>query len=135
MVRLCSQPLHQMLGRTARMVHQRGYGQVLLSATAPDAGKNSTDGASKRLWSGFAAISHCTRCWEEQHGWCIREAMVRLCSQPLHQMLGRTAWMVHQRGCGQALLSATAPDARKNSMAVAPKRIWSGFAINQCTGF
>ena len=87
MVRLCYQPVHKMPGGTAWIVHQKGYGQVLLSASAPDARRNSMDGASERLWSGFT-INHCS---PVRRG--TREAIARFCYQPVHQMLGGSAWM------------------------------------------
>ena len=59
------------------------------------------DVAPERLWSDFV-ISNRTRCLEEQHGWCIREAMVRFCYQPLCTGMKR-----HQRGYSQVLLSAS----------------------------
>ena len=45
------------------------------------------DGASERIWSGFA-INHCTPAWRG-----TREAIARLCYQPVHRMLGGSAWM------------------------------------------
>ena len=96
MVRFCNQPLYAGIER-----HQRGYGQVLLSAHAPDARRMSMDVAPERLWSGFA-INHRT---PARRG--IREAKARCCYQPVHRMLGGTAWMLHQKGYGQVLLSTT----------------------------
>ena len=95
------------------MVHQRGYGQVLLSTTVHlHARRISMDEASERLWSGFT-INHCT---PESRG--TREAIARFCYQPVYRMLGGSAWMKHQRGYGQVLLSITVHRNRE-----APERL------------
>ena len=125
--RCCYQPVHRMLGGSAWMSYQRGHSQVLLSAHAPDARRMSMDVAPERLWSSFA-INHRTPARR-----AIREAKARCCCQPVHRMLGGSAWMSYQRGYGQVLLSAHAPDARRMSMDVAPERLWSSFAINHRT--